>query len=128
MIFSQVAREDHSSALTLTDGLEPGQCWAFCGDTGQLGIQLTQAIHVSSLVIGHANISFTTSAPKKVILWGLKPVNSDVCAALGDIGALTPDFGSGYCGIDLLSGIHEPSRFILYQNFTTNTHHSHHFD
>jgi hypothetical protein len=53
-----------------------------------------------------ASSNLNTSAPKKVILWGLKPVNSDVYAALGDIGALTPDFGSGYCGIDLLSGIH----------------------
>ena len=127
-IFSQVAREDHSPALMLTEGLEPGQCWAFHRDAGQLGIQLTQAIHVSSLVVGHMNMSSTTSAPKKVILWGLKPVNSDVCIALGDVGALTPNFGSRYCGIHLLSSIHEPSRLILYQNFTTNMHHSHHFD
>jgi hypothetical protein len=127
-IFSWFAREDHSPALALTDGLEPRQCWAFRGDIGQLGIQLTQAIRVSSLVVGHANMSSTTSAPRKVILWGLKPVDSGVCADSGDVGALTPDFGSGHCGIRLLSGIHEPSRLILYQNFTTNTYHSHHFD
>ena len=49
-IFSK-AGNDHSPAVALTEGLEPGQCWAFRGDVGQLGIQLTHAIRVSSLVV-----------------------------------------------------------------------------
>ena len=36
-----------------------------------------------------------------------------------DVGTRTPDFGSGYCGIRLLSGIYKLSDSSLYQNFTT---------
>jgi len=126
-IFSKVG-EDHSPAVALTEGLELGQCWAFHGGAGQLGIQLAHPIRVSSLVVGHANISSTASAPKKLILWGLKPANSDLCTALRDIDTPSPDFGFGYCGIHLLSVIHEPSRLTLYQNFTITPVSSHYFD
>ena len=81
-IFSPKVGKDHSPAVALMEGLEPGQCWAFHGGAGQLGIQLTHAIRVSSLVVGHANISSTASAPKKLVLWGLKPTNSDLCTVL----------------------------------------------
>jgi hypothetical protein len=114
-------RETQTSALALTDGMEPGQCWAFDGDTGQLGIQLTHAIRVSYLSVAYPSTSRLTSAPKNLVLWGLKPADSEVCAALRDVGTPTPDFGSGYCGIRLLSGIYGPefSMPTYYQNFTT---------
>ena len=124
-IFSKV-RKDHSPAVALMDGLEPGQCWAFQGQAGQLGIQFTHAIRVSSLVVGHANISYTASAPKKLVLWGLKPTSSNLCT--GDADTPLPDFGFGYCGIRLLSVIHEPSSETLYQNFTITPVSSQYFD
>jgi hypothetical protein len=128
-IFSQNAREVRSPEVALTDGLEAGQCWPFHGGAGQLGIQLTRPIHVSSLIVGHTNVSTesSTSAPKNIVLWGLKPANADVCAVLGDTGTHSiPDFGFGYCGTQLLSGIYEPSRSTKYQNFSTSTGPSHH--
>ena len=39
-IFSQGTIANNSPAITLMDGIEPGQCWAFQGDSGQLGIWL----------------------------------------------------------------------------------------
>jgi hypothetical protein len=77
-----------------------------------------QAIRVSSLAVGHANVSSTASAPKKLVLWGLKSTDSDICDMLGDVGTPTPEFGSGYCGIRLLSGVYDPSISTRYQNFT----------
>jgi SUN domain-containing protein 1/2 len=108
-------------ALALTDGMEPGQCWAFNGDAGQLGIQLANPIRVSHLTVGYPSTSRITSAPKTLVLWGLKPADSEVCATVGDKGTPTPDFGSGFCGIRLFSGIYEPkfSMPTYYQNFTT---------
>ena len=86
--------------------------------SGQLRIRLTQAIQVSVLTVGHANVSSTISAPKDVALWGLKPADSDFCTSLGDVGTPRPNFGSGYHGIHLISGIYKPSQFTPYQNFT----------
>ena len=127
-IFSRkVAREDHSPTVMLMDGMEPGQCWAFRGNAGQLAIQLPKAIRVSSLAVGHANVLSIASAPKKLIIWGLKPTDSELCGSANrDVGMPTPaDFGSGYCGIRLCSGTHEPSTSTFYQNFTVSTTDSH---
>ena len=121
----------NSPELALTDGMEPGQCWAFHGETGQLGIQLNDSIRASHLTVGHQSKSSRTSAPKNLILWGLKPADSELCGAsggVGDIGTPTPDFGSGYCGIRVLSGIYELSDSALYQNFTTNVDYGHYFN
>jgi hypothetical protein len=124
-IFSRGARANNPPALALTGGIEPGQCWAFRGDSGQLGIRLAQAIHVSTLTVGHANLSSAISAPKNVALWGLKPADSDFCTSLGDVGTprgtRSPNFGSGYCGVHLISGIYEPTQSTPYQNFTIAT-------
>ncbi|KAH9008949.1 UNC-like C-terminal-domain-containing protein, partial [Lactarius hengduanensis] len=83
-IFSQGARANNSPSLALTDGIEPGQCWAFHGDSGQLGIRLARAIRVNALTVGHANLLTALSAPKNVALWGLKPADGDFCTSLGD--------------------------------------------
>lgn len=121
-------RKEQAPALALTDGMEPGQCWPFKGDAGQLGIQLAHAIRVTRLSVGFPSTSRMTSVPKNIVLWGLKPADSEVCAALGDVGTHTPDFGSGYCGVHLLSGIYELefSMPTYYQNFTTT--YDHYFD
>ena len=126
----QTLGEIQTPALALTDGMEPGQCWAFSGDAGQLGIQFTHAIHVSYLTVGYPSTSRTTSAPKTLILWGLKPTDSEGCTALEDIGPFAPDFGSGYCGVRLLSGIYEPEFSMHHQNFTSTLDfsHDHYFD
>ena len=119
-IFSKCSGPDHPPALALTDGMGPGQCWAFCGGSRQLGLWLAQAIQVSSLTVGHGNGSSMISAPKNIILWGLEPLGSDFCTTLGDVGAPKPDFGSGYCSIRILSSIYEPSLSATYQNFTSS--------
>lgn len=133
VLFSWLRRRGNSPALALTDGMEPGQCWAFCGDTGQLGIKLTHAIRVSHLTVGYQSKSSTTSAPKGIILWGLKPADSELCVTSGgvrEVGVPAPDFGSGYCGIRLLSGIYELSDSTNFQNFTTSVinNWNHYFD
>ena len=123
-------KSKHSPAVVLTDGMEPGECWALRGDFGQIAIQFTHAINLTSLVVGHAILPLKsmTSAPKELVLWGLKPAADDLCDTdtFGDKGIRTPDFGPGYCGIHLLSGIHNP--LSVYQNFTISTHHNHYFD
>jgi len=126
--FSLDPKAVHSPALALTDGMEPGQCWAFHGNSRQLGLQLTQAIQVSALTVGHANTSSTISAPKQIALWGLKPLDSDLCGTSGDYVTPTPDFGSGYCGTHLLSGLYEPSWSSIYQNFTNSLQPTQYFD
>jgi hypothetical protein len=134
-IFSQVSRENskHSPAVILADdidGMEPGECWALRGDFGQIGIQFAHAIHLSSLVVGHANVASTASALKKLVIWGLKSANTDsgLCDTSGDEDIPTPDFGPGYCGIRLLSGIHNPLTLSVYQNFTISAYDDHYFD
>ncbi|KAI9459240.1 hypothetical protein BJY52DRAFT_1077578, partial [Lactarius psammicola] len=132
-IFSRDPRVDHSPAAALTDGIEPGQCWAFHGDSGQLGIQLAKAIRVSALTVGHTNMSSTSSAPKGLVLWGLKPVGSDFCAAFGGMGPPRLNLSSGLCGVRLLAGIYDPSNSQLYQNFTIDpstptSYHANYFD
>jgi hypothetical protein len=139
-IFPQVSGETlkHPPAVTLTDGMEPGECWALCGDFGQIGIQFMSAIRLSSLAVGHANLSSTgwttASAPKRLALWGLKSLKSTdngICDISGDKGIRgipTPDFGPGYCGVHLLSSIHEPSNSRIYQNFSISTHDNHYFN
>jgi len=130
-MFSPGSGPDHSPAIALTEGMQPGQCWAFHGDSGQLGIQLPQAIRVSALTVGHANVSSAISAPKELVLWGLKPAASDFCTALGDVDVHKADFGTGYCGTRLISGVYKPSASTLYQNFTTapdSKYHAHYFD
>ncbi|KAI9444400.1 hypothetical protein BJY52DRAFT_1128238, partial [Lactarius psammicola] len=132
-IFSRDPRVDHSPAATLTDGIEPRQCWAFHGDSRQLGIQLAKAIRVSALTVGHTNMSSTSSAPKGLVLWGLKPVGSDFCAAFEGMGPPRLNLSSGLCSVRLLTGIYDPSNSQLYQNFTINpstptSYHANYFD
>ncbi|KAH8977081.1 UNC-like C-terminal-domain-containing protein, partial [Lactarius hatsudake] len=118
-IFSRGARANNTPSLALTDGIEPGQCWAFHGDSGQLGIRLARAIRVNALTVGHANLPTALSAPKNVALWGLKPADGDFCTSSGDVSTSRPNFGSGYC-------CHDHS--TPYQNFTAFTDYADYFD
>jgi len=131
-IFLHGARVTRSPDLALMDGMEPGQCWPFHGSSGQLGIQFPQAIQVLALIVGHGarDTSSTTSAPKELALWGLKPINDKFCTALGDMDIPKRNFGSGYCGARLLSGVYKPSQSTLYQNFTSTdlSYGTHYFD
>ena len=120
-IFSQGSGANNPPALVLTGGIAPGQCWAFQGNSGQLGIRLSQAIQAHALTVGHASLSSATSAPKKVALWGLKPADSDFCSSLGDESTPGPNFSSRYCGVHLISGIYKPTQSNPYQNFTVRT-------
>src|SRR6267142_994185 len=128
-IFSQLSRENskNSPTVALSDGMEPGECWALHGNFGQIGIQFTCPIRLSSLVVRHANVS-SASALKKLVLWGLKYTDNGLCDMLGDEGIRAPDFGPGHCGIHLLSGIHEPLASRVHQNFTISAHDDLFFD
>ena len=64
--------------------------------------------------MGHANISSTASAPKKLILWGLKPTNSNLYTMSLDGDTPSPNFGLGYCGVCLLSIIYKLFCSMLY--------------
>ena len=67
----------HPPEMALSGGNSPGQCWAFAGHTGQLGIQLPLPVQVTSFTIEHTwNSSFIASAPRNIILWGLIPKDS----------------------------------------------------
>jgi hypothetical protein len=64
----------HPPEMALSDGNNQGECWAFAGTSGQLGIQLLQPIHMILFAIEHTwNMLFTKSAPRKIMLWGLAP-------------------------------------------------------
>ena len=67
----------HPPEMALSGGNSPGQCWAFAGHTGQLGIQLPSPVRVTSFTVEHTwNSSFIESAPRNVVLWGLIPKDS----------------------------------------------------
>ena len=118
----------HPPEVALTDGIEPGECWPLRGDFGQIGIQFTHAIRLSSVVVGHANITSIASSPKRLVLWGLTSTDNSLCDTSGDMGITAPNFGPGYCGIHLLSGIYNPLTSSAYQNFTISMHNNHYFD
>ncbi|KAI9444332.1 hypothetical protein H4582DRAFT_1807198 [Lactarius indigo] len=62
----------HPPEMALSGGTSPGQCWAFAGHTGQLGIQLPEFVWVTSFTVEHTgNSSLTDSSPRNIILWGL---------------------------------------------------------
>ena len=51
-----------------------GRCWAFAGQTGQLGILLSRDIYPSSITIEHASkdlVIDVSSAPKRFEVWGI---------------------------------------------------------
>ena len=59
----------------------PGMCWAFAGNSGQLGVVLSHDVIVSDITIEHAPPSLVgasiASAPREVVVWGLVQRASD---------------------------------------------------
>lgn len=100
----------HPPEMALSGSTSPGQCWAFAGHTGQLGIQLSEPIRVTSFTVEHTrNSSLMESAPKAVILWGLILKDSDDIRPKSSshenrpINTLWPQFGAIHHGIPLAS-------------------------
>ena len=101
----------HPPEMALSGGNLPGQCWAFAGHTGQMGIQLPEVIRVISFTVEHTgNNSFIDSAPRNIILWGLilKDTNgvslsSESLTRTYHATSHTPQFGALHTGIPLAS-------------------------
>ena len=91
----------HSPEMALSGGNSPGQCWAFAGHTGQLGIHLPYPVRVTSFTVEHTwNSSFIDSAPRNIVLWGLIPKDSkDSTTGI----RIEPQFGALHTGIRLAS-------------------------
>ena len=98
----------HPPEMALSGGNNPGECWAFAGSSGQLGIQLVVPIHVTSFAIGHTwNTSFTKSAPRNITLWGLiSKVNFTTYETASR--PIVPQFGVPHVGIHLASVTFDP--------------------
>lgn len=97
----------HPPEMALSGGNNPGQCWAFAGHSGQLGIQLPAPVQVTSFTIEHTwDKYFADSAPRNVVLWGLVPVDGndpDLPIRNTSSNPLQPHFGASYVGIQLSS-------------------------
>jgi hypothetical protein len=116
----------HPPEMALSDGNDPGECWAFAGYSGQLGIQLLEPIQVTSFTIEHTwNTSFTNSAPRNVVLWGLvstvDPSYTNLSPTTGTDETLSrrvvPQFGVSHVGIHLASVIFDAIRGQPRQTF-----------
>ena len=121
----------HPPEMALSGGNNPGECWAFAGYSGQLGIQLLEPIQVTSFTIEHTwNTSFTDSAPRNVVLWGLvSALNSSHNPTTDGTqsGPIVPQFGVSHTGIHLTSVIFDaiqgqprqtfPLRHVTRQSF-----------
>jgi hypothetical protein len=97
----------HPPEVALSGGNNPGQCWAFAGYSGQLGIQLLAPVQVMSFIIEHTwEKSFAESAPRNVVLWGLIPTDglgSESPMRNISSSPLHPQFGTSHVGIQLAS-------------------------
>ncbi|KAH9021463.1 hypothetical protein EDB85DRAFT_2120231 [Lactarius pseudohatsudake] len=113
----------HSPEMALSGGTSPGQCWAFAGHTGQLGIQLPELIRVTSFTIEHTgNSSLTESAPRNIVLWGLVPKDSNDVSLNSThtyraTSPIEPQFGNLHNGIPLASVIFDAVEGQLRQTF-----------
>lgn len=96
----------HPPEMALSGSTSPGQCWAFAGHTGQLGIQLSEPVRIFSFTVEHtSNSSLTESAPRTIILWGLISKDGDGIYPESSNSTLAPQFGALYHGIPLASVI-----------------------
>ncbi|KAH9014407.1 UNC-like C-terminal-domain-containing protein [Lactarius pseudohatsudake] len=95
----------HPPEMALSGDSNPGQCWAFAGYSGQLGIQLPVPVRVTSFIIEHTrDKSFAESAPRNVVLWGLVPSNDiDPPTRNTSSNPLQPQFGASHVSVQLAS-------------------------
>ena len=124
----------HPPEMALSDGNSPGQCWAFAGHTGQLGIQLPSPVRVTSFTVEHTwNSSFIKSAPRNIALWGLIPKdNKDAYAEIKSsphtirtTSHLEAQFGALHTGILLASVAFDPLPGSTRQTFPVRCRESH---
>lgn len=123
----------HPPEMALSGSNSPGQCWAFAGYSGQLGIQLPVPVRVTSFIIEHTwDKSFTESAPRNVVLWGLVPtdgIDLDPTFRNTSSNPLQPRFGTSYFGIQLASVVFDVIQGQPRQTFSLHHAASHrHFD
>ena len=120
----------HPPEMALSGSNNPGHCWAFAGYSGQLGIQLPVPVRITSLVVEHTwDTSFTESAPRNVVLWGLVPAdNIDPHSPSRNTSSpLQPRFGTSYVGTQLASVVFDatqgqPRQTFVLHHTTTNRH------
>ena len=64
----------NTPAVVLEDQIRPGNCWAFSGSTGTIGISLADCVAISEITIDYsyslAPLSHIRSAPQAMTLWG----------------------------------------------------------
>ncbi|KAG9104063.1 hypothetical protein FRC06_005763 [Ceratobasidium sp. 370] len=63
-----------SPAVALVPDINVGNCWAFAGSQGQLGVLLSRSVRVDSVTIDHVSKEVAydlKAAPKKFVVWGL---------------------------------------------------------
>ncbi|PWN39130.1 hypothetical protein IE81DRAFT_350446 [Ceraceosorus guamensis] len=71
----------HSPAVVIHHDNAPGQCWAFAGDTAQLGIRLAKPVVVTDVSVDHLPQPVAlhmNEAPKDIVVWGLIRDKHDV--------------------------------------------------
>ena len=67
---------EHGPVRALDDNTGVGRCWHIPQSHGQLGIKLAGQIFISEITVDHAAkelISSVTSAPRRMIVWGICP-------------------------------------------------------
>lgn len=63
-----------SPLAALTTDISPGNCWPMAGSLGQMGVQLSRTIHLTSFTVNHPPKSILpdpTSAPRRFSVWAL---------------------------------------------------------
>jgi len=123
----------HPPEIALSSGNIPGQCWAFAGHKGQLGIQLPSPLRVTSFTVEHTwNSSFIESAPRNIVLWGLIPKDSkDVYSkpksshTIHTTSNLEPQVGALHTGIPLASVTFDAILGSTHQTFPVPCRESH---
>ncbi|CEH19060.1 Spindle pole body protein, contains UNC-84 domain [Ceraceosorus bombacis] len=71
----------HSPAVVIHHDNAPGQCWAFAGDTAQLGIRLAKPVVVTDVSVDHLPQPVAlhmNEAPKDIVVWGFIRDKHDV--------------------------------------------------
>ncbi|KAL7274105.1 hypothetical protein RUND412_003007 [Rhizina undulata] len=75
-IFGRGQRVRPPPVIAISPTVEAGDCWPFAGNTGDIGIKLSDAIHISHLSIEHVSKDLAhdiTTAPRHVSLWAQIP-------------------------------------------------------
>ncbi|KII90916.1 hypothetical protein PLICRDRAFT_60427, partial [Plicaturopsis crispa FD-325 SS-3] len=94
--FTRADDYTHLPATALHDDISPGSCWDFAGYQGQLGVALSEEVHIDNVTIDHlaaplASQSEIASAPRDIVLWGrVEDKNLDLARSLPQAALLSP--------------------------------------